>query len=128
VVDPTSVHGCYKFIAAKRGKRIGWGGSFSQHFSHSQEEGVLLWVPSSEDEIKASEEKAKKKPDDIMKFIPSKNAEPVSMKNIIEAARGTIGETNVRDFVKAKVEAGDVVAEDFKREEDGKRFKVYRQK
>jgi hypothetical protein len=68
VVDPTLVPGTYKFIAAKRGKRIGWGyvyPGFETYWSHSHEDGKLLWSPANEAEIKAGA-KSKKTAEDLL--------------------------------------------------------------
>src|SRR6202041_1547337 len=45
VIEPTDVHGVYRFIAAKRGQRIGWP-RLEQLWAHAREEGKLLWVPA----------------------------------------------------------------------------------
>jgi DnaB-like helicase N terminal domain/AAA domain len=50
VIDPCKEAGVYKFIAAKRGKRIGWGDHipvFESFWAHTTEEGKLLWVPAT---------------------------------------------------------------------------------
>jgi hypothetical protein len=127
VIDPTSVYGCFKFIAAKRGKRIGWGGAFQHHYSHSKEDGVLLWVPSSEDEIKASAASKKHQDEDVLKFLPGPAAEHVSAQNVIDAASGVIGEKTVRNMLKNLAAAGKIDCQKFKPEK-GKTIDVYRQK
>jgi hypothetical protein len=74
VIDPCANIGTYKFIAAKRGKRIGWGHEYpvyEEYFSHCKEEGKLLWVPSSEDEIRmAANSKRGTVARDLLPFIP----------------------------------------------------------
>jgi hypothetical protein len=64
VIDPCANMGTFKFIAAKRGKRIGGGNEYpvyEEYFSHCKEEGKLLWVPSSEDEIRMAASSKRKR-------------------------------------------------------------------
>jgi hypothetical protein len=74
VIDPCANMGTFKFIAAKRGKRIGWGNEYpvyEEYFSHCKEEGKLLWLPSSEDEIRmAASSKQETLAKDLLPFIP----------------------------------------------------------
>jgi hypothetical protein len=72
VIEPTDLHGVYKFIAAKRGERIGWVYDypvFETFLSHCKESGKLLCVPASEAEIKASA-KTEKTADDLLQVLP----------------------------------------------------------
>ena len=43
VVDSTKVPGLFKFIAAKRGSRLGWEDGLERHFAHSREPGKIVW-------------------------------------------------------------------------------------
>jgi hypothetical protein len=55
-------NGIYKFIAAKRGKRIGWSHRepcYEKFFRHSQERGVILWEPADKEEVSAAQAKSK---------------------------------------------------------------------
>jgi RecA-family ATPase len=68
VIDPTSVHETYKFIAAKRGKRIGWGDHFpvfETYWSHCSERDKLLWIAATAEEIQAA---AKSKKGVLLQF------------------------------------------------------------
>jgi hypothetical protein len=127
VIDPTTTHGCYKFIAAKRGRRIGWNGAFHLHFSHSQNDGELLWVPSSEDEIRASESKSKLTAKDLLPFIPSKDEGSISIPDIIKAAKGTLGEKYVRKFIKELVDLDKITCHHVKNQQN-KPIEEYAQK
>jgi hypothetical protein len=102
VIDPTGTPGVFKFIAAKRGKRIGWGDIFpvfEQHWAHSTQEGQLLWVPASQDQIKAAAAKTGRCPDDLLGIIPV--LDPLLTEKIIEAAKEkNIGEKKARSFLK----------------------------
>ena len=50
IVDPTEVPGTYKFIAAKRFEKIGWL-EREYWFSHSLEDGRMLWIQADSDQI-----------------------------------------------------------------------------
>jgi hypothetical protein len=48
-IDPCETYGVYKFIAAKRGQRIGWGNAvpvLETFWAHSRENGKMLWLPA----------------------------------------------------------------------------------
>jgi hypothetical protein len=49
-IDPVGESGVYKFIAAKRGARIGWKQKIN-YFRHDTRPGVLLWSKATEEEI-----------------------------------------------------------------------------
>jgi hypothetical protein len=78
VIEPCSdTHGVYKFIAAKRGKRIGWGDEFreyEQFWAHSQEEGKILWVPASNEQVAAGKKAKGKNEDDLLQLIPDSSS------------------------------------------------------
>ena len=105
VIDPTETPGVFKLIAAKRGRRIGWGDRFpvtEQYWAHSAQAGQLLWLPASEDQIKAAAAKARKGPDDLLGIIPF--LDPLLTEKIIEtAATHGIGEKKVRSYLKILV-------------------------
>jgi hypothetical protein len=85
VIDPTVTTGVYRFIAAKRGKRIGWK---ERYFSHSRDSEKLLWIPSSIDEI-ASARNSPKQPEELLKLIPV--GEPISQAELRVLARQKLG-------------------------------------
>jgi hypothetical protein len=50
-IDPSdSSPGVYRFIAAKRGKRIGWD-HYEMFYAHSQEPGNIVWLKANQDQI-----------------------------------------------------------------------------
>jgi hypothetical protein len=71
----------FRFVAAKRGKRIGWD-SFVRYFKHS-DNGELRWIPCSTEEATALEAEKKAKsnrtitldPEVILKHVPMLDAE-----------------------------------------------------
>jgi hypothetical protein len=52
-IDPLGESGVFKFIAAKRGKRIGWEENVN-YFRHDPRPGVLLWTKATATEIAAA--------------------------------------------------------------------------
>jgi hypothetical protein len=77
VIDPCEgAPGVYKFIAAKRGKRIGWSNRepcFEKYFRHAQETGVILWEPANEGEVSAAKSNRKFKsvdPEKLLALVP----------------------------------------------------------
>ena len=100
VIDPGRNPDAYRFIAAKRGKRIGWGYEspvYETYWSHSHDD-RLLWVSADQAQIKAEAKTHKDlAPSDLLPYFTE---EPVIIEQIIEAARGKIGEKKVRTMLK----------------------------
>jgi hypothetical protein len=59
VIEPTDTYGVFRFIAAKRGQRIGWG----------RPRAILGSLPRR-DQIALAKERAKTAPEDILSLIP----------------------------------------------------------
>lgn len=119
VIDPTDIHGVYKFIAAKRGKRIGWGDHvpvFETVWAHSREDGQLLWVPADADQIASAKPAAKKTPDDLLPLIPL--MDPISEQRLVEDAKAKldIGRDKVRNFVAILLEDEKIFSHDIPRD------------
>jgi hypothetical protein len=60
VIDATSIPGTYKWIAAKRGSRIGWRDDFDQKefirfYQHSRRENVICWEDANPDDVTAAD-------------------------------------------------------------------------
>jgi len=114
-IDPGRNPGVYRFIASKRGQRIGWGYEspvFSTYWAHSND-GKLLWVPANEAQIKAEAKTQQEfQPSDLLPYFPE---EPVIIEQVIETARGTIGEKKVRSLVKVLVADGKLIVTEIKR-------------
>jgi hypothetical protein len=116
VIDPTKVYGCYRFIAAKRGKRIGWADPntaspmYEMHYSHSNGD-KLLWVPSTADEIGAASIKKgqlSEDPEDLLRFVPAFGLEPQSEKAISTAAQGFIKQKKITEMLAELVAADEI--------------------
>jgi hypothetical protein len=110
VIDPTGTHGVYKFIAAKRGQRIGWGQEvpvFETYWSHSK--GKLLWVPATEAEIKASDKTKKNiKPVDLLELVPLVDGITRAEFRELSSEKYGIGRDRANDALKTLIESGKV--------------------
>jgi len=116
VIDPTKVYGCYRFIAAKRGKRIGWADPntgypmYEMHYSHSNGD-KLLWVPSTKDEIGAASIKKgqlSEDPEDLLPFVPAFGLDPKSQDDISKAAQGVIKQKSITEMLAKLVSADEI--------------------
>jgi AAA domain len=111
VIDPCEETGTYRFIAAKRGKRIGWGndhsGLYVTYWSHCREEAKLLWIPATEAEIKASV-KSKLKAEDILEFVSP--VEPRSKHQIHQLAneKAVVGRDKLSGFLQDLLDLGKI--------------------
>ena len=75
VIDPCEGSpGVYRFIAAKRGKRIGWSDRepcFEKYFRHSRDPGVILWEAADQSEIVQAESTVRTvNPDRLLELVP----------------------------------------------------------
>jgi hypothetical protein len=128
VMWPTSQRGTYRFIAAKRGARIGWT-EMEYYFSWSEENGICLWVPSTEDQIKAAQESKEgrslaqtkdKHKRDVLALIPK--IDPISQERLFQLAK--CGEKMVRQIIAILIEDGKVFEHKMLRyNQHGKRIK-----
>lgn len=119
VVDPCDTYGVYKFIAAKRGRRIGWGNRapvYETFWAHSRKNDQLLWLPADQDQIAAAKTAAKKTPDDLLPLIPL--VDPISEKRLIEDAKTklNIGRDKVRNFAALLLEDEKILRNDIPRD------------
>jgi hypothetical protein len=107
VIVPSTTPGTYRFIAAKRFEKTGWQ-EREYWFSHSIENGAMLWVPSSAEQITSGKKGRDSEPEDLLAVIPVLDPVPDSL-IIIEAKRKLqIGRDKTLDFLKALVQAGKV--------------------
>jgi hypothetical protein len=101
-IEPEKIPGVFKFIAAKRGARIGWN-RFETYWAHTPEEGKLLWVPADKDQITAVKKNATREPNDLLKLIPP--LDPISQEKLLHLASEIgFGEKKVRQFLQILVE------------------------
>jgi len=99
VIDPTDQPHIFRFIAAKRGSRIGWANEEGdtvaiRHFSHSQS-GSIFWQLTEEDQIPdqprktAGQFQTQFQPDDVLKFLSA--IEPLKIARIRSSAMNELG-------------------------------------
>ncbi len=113
VIDPCDTPGVYKFIAAKRGQRIGWGlhvPVYEQFFAHSREDGQLLWLPADKDQIALAKKSAAIDAGDILPLIPPLDA--IEQSFIHQAAKDkfNVGINKARTFINQLVAEGKAYA------------------
>jgi hypothetical protein len=106
VIDPTDQPHIFRFIAAKRGSRIGWANDDGdsvviRHFSHSQS-GSIFWQLTENDQIPEQPRKAsgqfqnKFAPDDIIKLMSA--IDGLSAKTIRSNASEELGMSKATFF------------------------------
>ena len=103
VVDPCDGNPrLFRFIAAKRGYRLGWktetgDPSIIRYFKHAQEDGVIFWTDAQPDEI-ASGSKIQQNKADVLALVPAD--EPIFQNTLISNAQiAGIGEKKARRFI-----------------------------
>jgi hypothetical protein len=100
-IDPTDVSGVFRFIAAKRGKRIGYD-TWERFFKHSTIPGIMRWEEASEDEITMAKQTSKGSKvvdsDKLLKLVPVLDPEKKGI--LIQKGMGATG--CGRDAVKAQ--------------------------
>jgi hypothetical protein len=119
VIDPTHVGHVFRFIAAKRGGRIGWCDEerspvFIRMFCHDTEGGLCWREATAEDLEKVESKKPKrgqqgppKTKEDLMALVPADGA--ISKNALFSRAQTIgIGEKRTRGFLSELVENGDL--------------------
>jgi hypothetical protein len=99
VIAPTDVAGTYRFIAAKRFEKIGWQ-EREFWFAHSVDDGKMLWLPATEDQIASAKTTARRdKPEDILELIPP--IDPLLQEKLWILAKKNlhVGKNTARDLV-----------------------------
>jgi hypothetical protein len=69
VIAPSKIPGTYRFIAAKRYEKIQWQ-QREYWFSHSVEDAIPLWVPSSQEQILLAGKNKKPGAEEVLSKIP----------------------------------------------------------
>jgi hypothetical protein len=102
VIAPSETPGTYRFIAAKRFEKIGWQ-EREYWFAHSIENGKMLWVPASREQIASGRKGRNATPEDLLTVIPL--IDPVVIDKIILDAKTKLklGENRTRQFLKVLV-------------------------
>jgi len=105
VIAPSEIPGIYRFIAAKRFEKIGWCDR-EYWYSHSVEDGKILWVPASQDQILSAKEASALTPTDILCHVPKLDA--ISQEKFFQLCKEKIkaGEKKIRRFINILIEEG----------------------
>jgi len=102
VISPTEVPGTYRFIVAKRFEKIGWK-SREYWFAHSIENGKILWVPASADQITSAKDAKALSPEDVLRYIPKLDA--ISQSKFWELCRkAKVYDKKARHFVNVLID------------------------
>jgi hypothetical protein len=118
VIDPTHDPRTFKFIAAKRGGRIGWEDTETgqresiRHYCHSAQDEVIAWVRANQSDLLRVEQakpagvrRKPPTPDEIMDLVPADVPIPKN-ELIVKAKTVRIGLHSARALLASLVEAG----------------------
>jgi hypothetical protein len=109
VIDATRELGTFKFIAAKRGGKIGWtndegGKEFERYYKHANT--GVFWEPT---EKPAEATKNNRSVSDLMRHIPPKGQQ-IGQNTLLEVlSRAGISDKPARQLIAAAVELGQIV-------------------
>ena len=120
VIDPTYAPHVFRFIAAKRGGRVGWrdeedGSTIYERMFRHETTGGLCWHEATAAdlaEVESNKQKRKRKPppktkEDFMTLVPSEGA--ISKNMLMSRAQDNgVGEKRTRGFLSELIEAGDL--------------------
>jgi hypothetical protein len=112
VIDPAGTHGVFRFIAAKRGERLGWSEFW---WAHSREDGKLVWLPADRDQIALAIESSKAQPEDLLTLVPI--LDPISQDQLFQvASERNFGQKKIRQFLNILEEKGEIFRHKIPRE------------
>jgi hypothetical protein len=117
VIEPTHADHVFRFIAAKRGGRIGWADEegkkqTTRHYCHASD--GISWRAATDDDMEAVEEatpaskkaKSAKTPDDLLELIPVHGKIPKEVLISTVAAKAKIGVNKTRRLLTELVQSG----------------------
>jgi hypothetical protein len=118
VIDPTHAQHVYKFIAAKRGGRIGWRHEdgdvkYIRYFCHDRTPDGLAWhAATADDELQVEMKKPKKSgvsktKEDLYNLVPVEGTIPKNALVSLAQSMG-IGSNRARGFISELVDAGEL--------------------
>jgi hypothetical protein len=116
VIAPTDLPGTYRFIAAKRFEKIGWQ-EREYWFAHSVENGKVLWVPATQDQIATAKTTLRRdKPGDLLELIPP--IDPLLQEKLWIKAKTNlhVGKNTARDLVNILLHDGKIFEHTIPRE------------
>ncbi len=124
VIDPTHAQHVYKFIAAKRGGRIGWryedgDVKYMRYFCHDTAGGLAWRDATADDELQVEIKKPKKSgsnktKEDLLALVPTETAIPKQALISLAQSMG-IGFNRARGFISELVDAGELYVSRAKR-------------
>lgn len=102
VIAPSEKPGTYRFIAAKRFEKTGWQ-EREYWFAHSVDnDGVILWVPATHEQIALGKKARTLALDDILAFVPL--LDPISQDEFFHKCRGRIGVNSARTLINTLID------------------------
>jgi hypothetical protein len=104
VIAPSDTPGTYRFIAAKRFEKIGWLDR-EYWYAHSIEDGKILWVPASQEQIACGRKGKNAKPLDMLTLIPILDPMPLPVLIVEAKQKLNIGEKKVRNYLQVLLES-----------------------
>jgi hypothetical protein len=134
VIDVVNIEeGLFRFIAAKRGGRIGWRDDegykeFIRFFCHSKREGVIHWAQATPEIVKGlhkTNQRTNTKPEDALEFLDDN---PMGKADFIDQVRQGlgIGEKKAQFHVKVLLERGTIHEHKIKRSQKRDRIVISR--
>lgn len=126
VIDPCETRGLFRFIGAKRGRRIGWRGPsgepVQERFFKHAEHGIY-WVDADPEEVKSAR-KVKRTKADLLELVPQERA--VKKASLLSDARDIgISPEVSRGWISSLVDAGMLVEVAIPNEKSGKGSRPY---
>jgi AAA domain-containing protein len=118
VIAPSDTPGTYRFIAAKRFEKIGWLDR-EYWYAHSIEDGKILWVPASQEQIACGRKGKNAKPLDMLTLIPILDPMPLPVLIVEAKQKLNIGEKKVRNYLQVLLESKKVYEHLFPRPRTG---------
>jgi hypothetical protein len=128
-IEPTADSKSYRFIAAKRGQRIGWRDEFSgqpvlDRFFRWAADGIYWDAVTDESDVQnLQKSRNSKTPDDLLKVIPATSNRILKEKLIELASERGIGQNKTRNFLKILIEEGK--AKEVKEPRSGRRPAIF---
>jgi hypothetical protein len=113
VMDSTDDRHVFRFIAAKRGSRIGWCNEFTREnedlrrFAHG-DNGSIYWREATADQLRKAESNQRKQKDeeDVLALVPPAPIEMFRPELIEQAKKKDIGENKAKRCVAILIEKG----------------------
>lgn len=106
VMAPTNLRDVYRFVAAKRDKKIGWP-SQEKFYAHSVVNGQQFWIPATKEQINRATGENDQTAQDLLKLFPP--IDPIhesELEKKASKAKPKIVRSDVRAFIHELLAAG----------------------